>query len=69
MKKKIFVTVNLIKFLFGLIFLALYEIVKFFIKRPVISLLLIFGFWLNSLPLPEENIVRENDVTLLGKMM
>ena len=58
---------NLIKFLFGLIFLALDEIVKFFIKRPVISLLLIFGFWLNSLPLPEENIVRENDVTLLGQ--
>jgi hypothetical protein len=33
----------------------------------VISLLLIFGFWLNSLPLPEEKIVRENDVTLLGQ--
>ena len=60
-------TVNLIKFLFGLIFLALDEIVKFFIQRPVISLLLIFGFWVNSLPLPEENIVRENDVILLGQ--
>lgn len=33
----------------------------------MISLLLIFGFWLNSLPLPEEKIVRENDVTLLGQ--
>ena len=33
----------------------------------MISLLLIFGFWLNSLPLPKENIVRENDVTLLGQ--
>lgn len=59
MKRKTFVTVNLIKFLFGLIFLALEEIVKFFIKRPVVSLLLIFGFWVNSLPLPEENIVGE----------
>jgi hypothetical protein len=58
---------NWIKFLFGFIFIALDEIIKFFIKRPVISLLLIFGFWLNSLPLPEENIVRENDVTLLGQ--
>ena len=67
MKRKIFVTVNLIKFLFGLIFLALDEILKFFITRPVISLLFIFGFWVNSLPLPEENIVRENDVILLGQ--
>lgn len=58
---------NWIKFIFGFIFIALDEIIKFFIKRPVISLLLIFGFWLNSLPLPEENIVRENDVTLLGQ--
>ena len=58
---------NLIKFLFGLIFLALDEIVKFFIKRPVISLLLIFGFWVNSLPLPEESIVRKNDVIILGQ--
>jgi hypothetical protein len=58
---------NCIKFLFGFIFTALDEIIKFFIKRPVISLLLIFGFWLNSLPLPEKNIVRENDVTLLGQ--
>lgn len=66
MKRKIFVTVNLIKFLFGLILLALDEIVKFFIKRPVISLLLIFGFYVNSLPLSEENIVRKNDVILLG---
>ena len=33
----------------------------------MISLLLIFGFWVNSLPLPEKNIVRENDVILLGQ--
>lgn len=58
---------NWIKFLFGFIFIALDKIIKFFIKRPVISLLLIFGFWLNSLALPEENIVRENDVTLLSQ--
>lgn len=66
-KVEAFVTVNLIKFLFGLILLALDEIVKFFIKRPVISLLLIFGFYVNSLPLSEENIVRKNDVILLGQ--
>jgi hypothetical protein len=59
--------VNWIKFIVDFIFIALYEIINFFSKRPMISLLLIFGFWLNSLPLPEENIVRKNDVTLLGQ--
>ena len=30
-------------------------------------MLLIFGFWVNSLPLPEESIVRKNDVIILGQ--
>jgi hypothetical protein len=58
---------KLIRFIFGLIFIALDEIVKFFIKRPRISLLLIFGFWVNSLPLPEGNNVSDNSVILLGQ--
>ena len=58
---------KLIQFIFRLIFIGFNEIIKFFIKRPRISLLLIFGFWLNSLPLPEKNIVRDNSVTLLGQ--
>ena len=58
---------NWIKFFFGFIFIALDEIIKFCIKRPVIYLLLIFGFWLNYLPLPEENIVKSDSVTLLGQ--
>ena len=57
---------NIIKFLFDFIFIALDKILRFFIKRPVISLC-IFGFWLNYLPLSEENIVKENDVILLGQ--
>ena len=57
---------KLIQSIFDFIFLTLYEIVKFCIKRPIIGLLLIFGFWLNYLPLPDNNIVKSNSVTLLG---
>jgi len=56
-----------IKFLFGFIFIALDEIIKFSSRRPIISLLFIFGFWITSLPLPEENVVRDNSVTVLGQ--
>ena len=58
---------KLIQFIFGLIFIALDEIVKFFIKRPRISLLLIFIFWVNSLPLPEKYNGSDNSVILLGQ--
>lgn len=34
---------------------------KFFIKRPIISLLIIFGFWVNSQPLPQENIIKKTN--------
>ena len=42
------------KTLFGLIFIILNEIIKFFRNRPILSLLLIFGLWVNSLPLPDQ---------------
>ena len=32
------------------------KISRFFIKRPILSLVLIFGLWVNSLPLPDANI-------------
>lgn len=43
--------------IFGLIFIILNEIIKFCRKRPIVSLLLIFGLWVNSLPLPDETII------------
>jgi len=48
---------KLIQFIFALVFIAFNEIIKFCIKRPGISLLLIFVLWVNSLPLPDEKIV------------
>jgi hypothetical protein len=45
------------KFIVSLIFIILNEIIKFFRKIPLISLLVIFGLYVNSLPLPNENIV------------
>lgn len=48
---------KLIQFIFALVFIAFNEIIKFCIKRPGISLLLIFVVWVNSLPLPDEKIV------------
>ena len=48
---------KLIQFIFGFIFIALNEIVKFSSRRPIVSFLLIFGLWANSLPLPDEKIV------------
>lgn len=33
------------------------KIFNFFIERPILSLVLMFGLWVNSLPLPDENIV------------
>src|SRR6056300_107 len=32
------------------------KIIKFFRERPILSLVLIFGLWVNSLPLPDANI-------------
>lgn len=32
------------------------KISRFFIERPILSLVLIFGLWVNSLPLPDANI-------------
>ena len=48
---------ELIQFILGLIFIILNKIIKFSRKKPIISLLLIFGLWINSLPLPDEKIV------------
>lgn len=62
---KIRKTMKLIQFIFCSIFIGLNEIIKFSIKRPMIALLLIFSFWVNSLPLPDENIVKNNSVTLM----
>jgi hypothetical protein len=45
------------KTIFGFIFIILNEIIKFFRIRPIVFLLLIFGLWVNSLPLPDETIV------------
>ena len=42
----------IIKTVFGLIFIILNEIINFFRKSPIGSLLLIFGLWLNCLELP-----------------
>lgn len=52
--------IKLIQFIFGFIFIALYETIKLFIKRSRISLLSIFGLWVNFLSLPQENIVIQN---------
>lgn len=54
---KITKTIELIQFILGLIFIILNKIIKFSRKKPIISLLLIFGLWINSLPLPDEKIV------------
>ena len=32
------------------------KIIRFFRERPILSLVLIFGLWVNSLPLPDANI-------------
>lgn len=62
---KIRKTMKLIQFIFCSIFIGFNEIIKFSIKKPMIALLLILSFWVNSLPLPDENIVRNNSVTLI----
>lgn len=58
---------QLIKFIFNFIFLFLNEIVQFSIKKLRISLLLIFGLWLNSLQLYDSTIVYKNAVLLLNQ--
>lgn len=45
------------KAVFGLVLIILNEIIKLFRNRPRVSLLLMFGLWVNSLPLPDETIV------------
>lgn len=53
--------IKIIQVIFGLIFIVLSEIIKFFIKRPIISSLLIFGLWVSfvPVPLPDDNIITE----------
>ena len=59
---------ELIRFILGLLLIALEEIVKVFIKRPRISLLLIFGILVNSLPLPNEPISSDESIIQLGQI-
>ena len=54
-----------IKVIFGLIFIALNEIIKFFIKRSIISLLLIFGLCINHVPF---SLFNETIVTQQSQM-
>ena len=62
---------KLIQFIFGLIFIAFNEIIELCIKRPGISLLFIFGLWVNSLPLPDENIgtVRQDPLSQIERTL
>lgn len=53
------IIVQVILFLIVSILFILRQIVKVLIRNPIISLLLIFGIWINSLPLPDENFVRD----------
>lgn len=43
----------------------MHRIIRFFKERPVLSLVLIFGLWVNSLPLPDENIDTVRQYNLL----
>ena len=58
---------KLIQSIVGLIFITLNEIIKFSIKRPIISLLLIFVVWVNSLPLPAENYYTNHSVIVYNQ--
>lgn len=53
---------KLIQFIFAFILIALKKIVKSFIKNPRLSSLLIFGIWVNPLPLFDENLIRDNSI-------
>ncbi len=45
------------KCLFAFICIVLNKIIKFFQERPILSLVLMGGLWVNFLPLPDPNIV------------
>lgn len=58
---------RLLQFFFAFGFIIFNEIVKFCMKRPLVALLFIFGFWLNSFLLPDNSIVKSNEITVLNQ--